>query len=393
MNRSVMLLVIWLAFVIVSPVAAQSEPIGQTRHEATLYATPYPDNQPVATLAANTLVVLVGRTDSGLWVQVQAADTGTRGWIGSGSIELPDAVRLIELPVIAPDTTQFVLPLDEPSDAVMEKLTRLHNAPIFMNFDTEAVYDTFQQGQALNNRAQVFTKVGDSNSTSGDFLRPLGMRHGECQLGAYAYLQETVDYFSVSPREPYSNSFDTTNLTTVNGLTTAAALDPLWASDPACEANESLLSCEYRVVKPSVSVIMIGLMDLEYYSVDLFASNLAVIVQQSINQGVIPVLTTFPVLPDYPSAEQSLWEKNLDLNIAMLDVAEHHQTPLIHLWKAAQTLPQYGIGPDRTHLRHELGSFCAFDGAEQRVGGTLRNLLTLQALDMLRRDVLMAEMP
>jgi hypothetical protein len=37
-----------------------------------------------------------------------------------------------------------------------------------------------------------------------------------------------------------------------------------------------------------------------------------------------------------------------------------------------------------------VGKFCSFDGAEKQVGGTLRNLLTLQALDILRQKVLTA---
>ncbi|MCK6579649.1 MAG: hypothetical protein L6Q98_16265 [Anaerolineae bacterium] len=56
---------------------------------------------------------------------------------------------------------------------------------------------------------------------------------------------------------------------------------------------------------------------------------------------------------------------------------------LIHL-RAARPLPDSGIASDGSHLHTQPGRFCDFDGGERRYGGTLRNLLTLQALDLLR---------
>jgi hypothetical protein len=99
------------------------------------------------------------------------------------------------------------------------------------------------------------------------------------------------------------------------------------------------------------------------------------------------VQTTFTVLPDYVSPELPLWDKALDYNIAIIDVAEKYSTPVIHLWKALQTLPDYGVGPDRTHLKASVGEYCSFTGEEQLYGGTMRNLLSLQALDEIQRTV------
>jgi hypothetical protein len=263
---------------------------------------------------------------------------------------------------------------------------RLNSAPILYNMTTDAVYDIFAHGQELGNRVNVFTKVGDSNSTTGAFLRPIGMKPNPCELGPYGDLQATVDFFSVSPREGIANSFDNTSIAAVNGLNTAGVQDSFWADPVVCRENESPLSCEYRIVKPSVAIIMLGLMDIETITPDRYQPNLDQIVQASIEQGVIPVLTTFSVLPDYPVPQG--WDNSIRFNAAILDVVETHQTPLINLWAAVQDLPDYGIGPDRTHLKYVIGQFCSFNGPEKEVGGTLRNLLTLQALDELRRDVL-----
>jgi hypothetical protein len=129
---------------------------------------------------------------------------------------------------------------------------------------------------------------------------------------------------------------------------------------------------------------MLGLMDVRYQTdLALYRQNLDAVVQYSIAQGVVPVLTTLVVLPDQETLSYDL---SLQYNGVMLDLSDAYQIPLINLWSAVQTLPNLGIGPDRTHLKHQIGSFCDFTGAEQTVGGTLRNLLTLEALDTIRQN-------
>jgi hypothetical protein len=270
----------------------------------------------------------------------------------------------------------------EDAEALM---SRLQAVPLFSNFDTDRVFDIFEWGQQVFKRPNVFTTVGDSNTTNGDFLRPLGMRSGGCDLGAYASLQETVDFFSAEPVGDNGNSFTNDSIAADRGFSSATVLDPFWADPNICLRNESPLLCEYRVARPSIAVIMLGQIDINYggLSVEDYHANMERIVQQSIGEGVIPVLTTIVFLP-----ERDVWKKSMDYNMALLDIAEHYQTPLINLWAAAQSLPNVGIGPDRSHLAARVGSFCSFTGAEQELGGTLRNLLTLQALDELRRAVI-----
>jgi hypothetical protein len=97
------------------------------------------------------------------------------------------------------------------------------------------------------------------------------------------------------------------------------------------------------------------------------------------------VLSTIVFLP-----ERDVYPLSLQFNMVILDLADEYQIPLINLWRAVQDLPNVGIGPDRSHLRAQVGRFCSFDGSEQELGGTLRNLLNLQALELLRENVLAA---
>jgi hypothetical protein len=282
----------------------------------------------------------------------------------------------------SPQPTPIPIRTDPVLIAMME---RLRATPILYNMTTERVREIFQQGQQLGNRANVFTKVGDSNTTSGDFLYPIGLQRNVCELGPYSYLQETIDFFSeAAPRQGQDNSFTNFSLAADNGYSSASALDPFWAIEP-CAGNESPVMCEYRLARPSIALIMLGLMDVRYATdAGSYGDNMERIVQASIEQGVIPVLTNNSVLPDQETLSFDLSVQN---NIELLDIAETYQTPLINLWAAVQTLPDYGIGPDRTHLKAAVGSFCSFNGPEQELGSTLRNLLTLQALDEIRRFV------
>lgn len=365
----------------------QGEPTATTTVEVSVYAASERDSAIMGELPARTVVTIEGRSDTGHWLLAHTPEL--RGWLATGLTTLGDGVVLPALPVVderleggTPQPAAAPVRTDPTLLAMME---RLRAAPILYNMTTERVLEIFQQGQQLGNRADVFTKVGDSNTTSGDFLYPMGLDRNYCDLGPYSYLRETIDYYAAdSPREGEDNSFTNFSLAADNGYSSASALDPFWATEP-CAGNESPLLCEYRLVRPSIAIIMLGLMDVRYDSdPEAYRANMDRLVQASIEQGVIPVLTNNVVLPDQETLSFDLSIAN---NIALLDIAEAHQTPMINLWRAVQTLPDYGIGPDRTHLKAEIGSFCSFDGPEQEIGGTLRNLLTLQALDEIRRHV------
>ena len=270
--------------------------------------------------------------------------------------------------------------LDVPS---MER--RLDSYPVFYHFDTPHVRAIFERGQGLGIRPNVFTVVGDSNTTNGDFLRPLGLHPNDCDLGDYSALQETVDFFSASPREGEDNSFVNRSVAAAMGFSTALVLDPAWAEWRLCEPNESPLQCEYRLVRPSVAIIMLGQVDINegHLTVDEYRANMDEIVRTSIDAGVIPVLTTIVFLP-----YKETYSLSLQYDMALLDLADTYQVPLLNLWPMAQRLPNYGIGPDNSHLSTRVGSFCKFNGPEKQFGNVLRNLLSLQALDTLRLTLL-----
>ncbi|HVU10280.1 MAG TPA: SGNH/GDSL hydrolase family protein, partial [Phototrophicaceae bacterium] len=356
----------------------------------------------IAVLPGGSVVSVQQRTTDNQWIGVVTQD-GIMGWVKASDVFA--LVSLTILPAVGAPTqivavpTTAVLPatseptiepslMPEPTAVTLGDVPameqRLRETPIFQNLVNERLQAIFETGQGDGNRANVFTTVGDSNTVNGDFMQPIGMGADTyCTWGSYNYLHATVDYFSAPPTSTDSNSFVHHSIAAGRGFSTASVLDPLWANDAICGSDNSPLTCEIEQVRPSVAVIMLGNIDVSDMGTADYDANMRLLVRTLIQNGVIPVLTTFVVVPD-----RDVYERSLEFNMTLLDIAQQEQIPLINLWAAAQTLPQDGIGPDGTHLKAVVGSFCSFDGAQMQDGGTLRNLLTLQALDQLRQNVL-----
>jgi hypothetical protein len=161
-----------------------------------------------------------------------------------------------------------------------------------------------------------------------------------------------------------------------------------------CPVYGEPLLCEYHLNKPAVALVLFGPIDVQFSTADAFRGNMTRITQELVNQGVIPVLSTFP------SVNWFNWEDTLIFNNIILDVAEQFDVPVINLWRATQELPGQGVNDDGFHLSTGRTHFLQgimntnentpyrFTGEETLFGITVRNLLTLQILDRLRVNVL-----
>ncbi len=360
-------------------------------------------------------VVLEGRNAAADWLLIHQSDTpARRGWVPltemtlDASVALAD-LRLLEGEIIGAEPPEEAPPAADaapasevasaavepppysPSnasyDALVAHLYGVPPVPAAVSYQTRQIY---RQGQREGLRAGVFSKVGDCQTAHLGFLHPFGV--GEYDLGPYAYLQSTLDYFSAtSPREGVSNAFENASFAAVDSFNAAAVLDPTWANPAYCRQGESPLACEYRVVRPSVAIIMLGTMDVLLYGPETFEMYLRKVVNETTNRGIVPVLTTFP------SSEARYWEQSLRFNAVIVKVAQEKGTPVINLWLAARALPNYGLAGDHKHLSYKGerrlrthgpdDRWMAFTGDEEVWGQTLRNLLTLQTLDLLRQNL------
>ncbi len=255
-------------------------------------------------------------------------------------------------------------------------------APPIIPTLTEQARILFKQGAAAGRDPRMFSKVGDSMTASESFLVPFG--DGDYDLADYDMLQALVDFYRAAG-EP--DAFNRQNYATALGFNTAAALDSLWADVDACEPNETPLDCDYRIANPALAVIMFGTNDVMFFEPGDFDYFLRLIVLNTMDSDIVPVLSTFPIRPEAP-------EKSVVFNQIIVKIAEDYDLPLTNLLVALEPLPEYGVNPDDTlHLTipDAPDSVATFDESSLEAGYTRRNLVTLQTLDSLLRDLNLLE--
>jgi hypothetical protein len=251
---------------------------------------------------------------------------------------------------------------------------------------TENTQLIYALGQELGNIPNRFSKVGDCMTASEEFLHPFGT--GDYDLGEYEDLQSVVEYFSAPARDEgfEENSFNNIGLATQSGFNTATLVDPLFADPNWCPSNEGSLACEYRVTRPAFSLIMLGTNDVMFFEASDFDFAIRNIVLDTIEAGIVPILYTFPKRPEFP-------EKVQEFNQIIVKVALDYDLPLINLWLAIDGLPDNGVDPlDPIHLSEpEDGETANFTAEDLEFGYPMRNLITLQTLDILLKSLIEEE--
>jgi hypothetical protein len=246
---------------------------------------------------------------------------------------------------------------------------------------TSTSRQVFLHGQSLGNHVNVFSKVGDSLSVAAYVYGPFGW--GTYNLRDYGYLQSALNFF-LSGNARAGNSFVNASIAADNGWTTTNILDPARAKPGVCGGGETPLACELRVVKPSVALILIGTNDVASLSPADYSANLTTIVDTSINAGVIPVLWTIP-------DRNGLSGQVAAFNQIVIAAARSHDIPLCDYYSVLQALPNHGLSPDGVHPSWPPGDYGAaadLTPDNLRYGYTVRNLMLLQVLDLLYRQVL-----
>ena len=237
---------------------------------------------------------------------------------------------------------------------------------------SDRVRTIYQRGLEMGNNPNVFSKVGDCHSTNPYFLADYDLGQNVYDLGEHTYLQPTIDYFE--------GSFSRSSLATKKGLSTAGVLASLWSDWKFCSRNETPLDCEFRLHHPSFALISLG--TNEAYDVkedpSTFEGRLRRIIEHSIDQGVVPILST--------KADND--EGNHYINYVTSRLALEYELPLWNFWLAVQSLPQHGLRSSDHLTFAPTKSYTDFSNPDYLAYGMqVRNLTALQVLDMIRREI------
>ena len=244
--------------------------------------------------------------------------------------------------------------------------------PIIPTGISDRVREIYQRGLEMGNDPNAFSKVGDCHSVNPYFLTDFDLGKDVYDLGEYAYLQPTIDYFH--------GSFSRPSMAAKKGLSTAGVLASLWSDWKYCSSNETPLDCEFRLHRPSFAIISLGTNEAFDVKKDpsTFEGRLRRVIEHSIDQGVVPILST--------KADNA--EGNHYINYVTAKLAMEYQLPLWNFWRAVQPLPEQGLRNPEHLTFAPTKSYTDFSKPEYlNYGMQMRNLTALQILDLMRREI------
>lgn len=328
----------------------------------------------VAQLRNGTNLMVYAESSDGLWWQVQTA-TGEMGWVYA------DYVRLDDVSPVSPATGSVS---SSAASSGGQSGGGLADALITYAYpegqhvvDQGAMLQIHQQGLQAGNIPQNFSMVGDSITYDDRFMRPFAHSYDP---GPYAYLQPVIAFFSQG-----NNSFDHRSLAAGNSWLSSAPLNPRYANAVICQPGESPLACEYRVMKPSVALIMLGSNDArEAPDLNMYAYNMERITQFTLQAGVIPVLSTLPRRAGYEGEIGAF-------NAVIRGIAAKYGTPLWDYYNQTIDLPNNGLSSDWLHPSSPPGDFkqaANYGAGADLTGFGVRNFQGLVMLNYVWREIM-----
>ena len=279
--------------------------------------------------------------------------------------------------------------------------TPIEAVPIIPRIDATAkaiLQKIHRKGLELRNHENTFAKVGDSITASESFLMDIGCS-GE-NLADYQSLQTTINYFRIYQ---FSTKYGTGWCNVANSFTAnSPSAQPGWSAHYALDTNwlyapyhdncpypyDTPIACEFKLTRPSIVFIMFGSNDSNhlYNKPSDFYLSLSELIEISIDNGIIPVLSTIP-----PRNDNSIASSRVAMfNTVIINVARQYHIPLWNYWLALQSpsMINFGLSNDNIHPNIYRGNQSAdFRSEGLRYGYNQRNLNAIQILDSIRRIV------
>ena len=224
---------------------------------------------------------------------------------------------------------------------------------------SENVQSIYQRGIELGRNPNAYSKIGDCGSTPTWFLGDFDRGPEYYDLGEHTYLTDVIQEFS--------GSHERVSLGARAGFNAPSLFVSLWSDIEYCQPDEGPLECEFRVHQPIMAFIMLGANDI--WHPDEFEPNMRKIIEHSIDNGVIPILST--------KADNQEGDGSINFTIARL--AQEYDIPVINFWRAVQDLPDKGLQEDGVHMTWGKNDFA--DPKYLKTAWTIRNLTALQTLD------------
>jgi len=183
-----------------------------------------------------------------------------------------------------------------------------------------SLQNVYERGLSLGNNPHAFSIFGDCQARPDEFF---GVFETDPTVlsSLSPELQATVDYFK--------GSFNRESSTAQDGTTPGALLWTQWhRGEYGCTFDETPVSCELRIHRPSFVIIQIG---THFESRN--AEYLRRIIDQLLDAGVVPILAT--------KADNREKDERINRDMALL--AAEYDLPLWNFWAAVSDLPNRGL--------------------------------------------------
>jgi len=279
------------------------------------------------------LVIMAGCTASEMAVASEATNPAT------------------EIPVTA--TTAATATIEPPP-------VRWQDWPIVPEDVSARTIAIYQQGLAMGNNPNAFSKIGDCETHTTWFLYDFDQGQNAFNLGPYGDLQSIIDHFE--------GSYERLSVATKQGFTAASIMTTLWADPEKCVYGDSPLICELRLHNPSFAIIALGTNDA--VKPERFEENYRKVIETCIEQGVVPILAT----------KADDLEGDGSINATIVQIAQEYDVPLWNFWAALEDLPKQGMLDDGAHLTWYPNDF-SDPRALEEASWPRRNLTALQVLE------------
>jgi hypothetical protein len=267
-------------------------------------------------------------------------------------VDLGDFSDVDSVPTVESAESAFVIPTRQVPDNFAWR-----QAPVIPEI-SDTVLEIFKKGMAQGRDSSHFSVVGDCQAIPFVFMGPIGRRE-LLPGGSEQYLWDSIRYFDLS--------LNRESVSVRGGFTAASLMNPMQADQRQCRPGETPLTCEYRLHSPAFVFIT-----LENWrnpdTIDRYEIYLRDILEYVISRGSVPILITKADTSEVP-------ERIHIINPAIAKLAYEYDVPLVNFWRAAQSLPNRGIDPEREgfHLSQD--------------GYNLKNLLAFRALHLTRQKI------
>ena len=230
------------------------------------------------------------------------------------------------------------------------------------------IQQVFARGQVGGLNDRFLLSVGDCNSESHWYLQSL--LDDSPPQGEVVDINFYQDMSIQSVIETYSDAFAFKGQSVNSGLNAMSVMDPFWANPNLCPPGTSPLDCDFQQTRPFAALIMFGANDIKVLNTAGYEAALRDIIEFTLQRDTLPILSTFTVR----QLNDGTYEQGVRFNGVVVKLAEEYNVPLVNFWLAAREADGYGILNDNAHLTVD--------------GFNIRNRLTLDMLNTLRRDVL-----